>query len=547
MRQIRIFIFGIFVVLAMTNLLLGQTRSASDSLKKQQKKSARLQLPDEIIYGQNKSRRIVKKNKKTFSSEISLLPAKVASLSPVIEFAANKSVFSRSENTKDARKSLLLHWGRFQDANFAGTWSQQTRLVNFRAAGQFRRIGGQFENSQFQRTVIAADVSRSVTENLSAALSLDGNVRDYGLFQARQSNAATRDVQQLQTDFFVNYLNEKGHALNGRIFYRGNHFEDADSAKVSQKDRWFGFNFDYSKKINATLLSVSSDYQHNSFGENQQQSIFEGKLGIGFAPLHFLRVKVSAFYQDVEVSELQSRTKFSPELELIFTPLENFGGKIFAKREIAPIAFDRWFQANPYLDFSANLQPMEKDLQLGASFEYLPAENLDLRADLKIEKTKNDVYWTQSPQTGLFGLNRLESTTVTKFSLAAAWDLAPNIRLDGKFMATFYSIGDDSLRAADAHLPYTENFSLPLSLEWQFARSWRFDLGMNWVGSRFTAVQRNEKLPSFLWLSAKLEKRIFSQYRLFLQGTNLLNQAVEIWQNFPERGVSLLAGVRAEW
>jgi len=531
----------------MASSLFGQTKSVTDSLLKRQKRSARLHLPDEIIYGQDKSKRIVKKSKNAFSSEFTLLLPEVASIFPANNFSESKMIFLHLNNTSNAKRSLLAHWGRFQDAKFQGSWCQQTSVANFRFSGRFQRIGGQFENSNFQNFAADGDVSGNVTENLSAAFSLGGDFRNYGLFQAYQTDSAARDVQKLRTEFFLNYLNEKGHSLNGTIFYRGNNFEDTDTTKLTRKDNWFGFYFDYSKKIGSALLLVIGGYRHNSFGENQQQSIFELKAGVGVAPLHFLRVNGSVFYRDIEVGELKTRTRFSPELEFIFTPYRKFGGKISVKREIAPIVFDQWFQVNPYIDFSADLQPIEKDFQLDATFEYLATENLDLRADLKIEKTTNDVYWAPIPQTGLFRLNRLHSTTLTKFSLGGTWNLMPNIRFDGKFVVTLYSIDDDSLRGADAHLPYTEKFNLPLSLGWQFARDWHFDLEMNWVGSRFTAVRGDEKLPSFFWISAKLEKRILSRYSLFLQGTNLLNQSVEIWQNFPERGISLRAGVRAEW
>ena len=546
MRRMRYLTWGIFVALVLTNFLFAQKKTAVDS-SKQRRKNVRLQLPDEIIYGQNKSSRVVPKNKMTFPPAPTLLSPDYGTLFPALMISENKTVFSRKSVSENARKSLLAHWGRFQDTKFSGLWAQQGAVLNFQLAGHFQRIKGQFENSDYQSSGGSGFLGGNVTDNLSAIFAVDGGSQKYGLFRARQSNTTERDVQHFLTEIVLDFSNDKGHLLKGRFFYREDNFTDTDSSKLSMSDNWFGFNLGYNKKISSVFVHAYADYRHNSVGQDLRQSIFEAKFSAGIIPFDFLRVNGRVSYQDVEVSNAESETKIFPELEVVITPLQKLGGKITLKQEIVPFDFSKWVQLNPYVDFSANLRPMEKELELQTYVEWLATDNLEVRGALEFEKTKNDIFWTKNAQTDLFSWQRLQSTTMTKFSISGMWRLSPKLKLAGKLVTKFYSINDDSLQHRDANFPYAEKFNLPLSLQYQFTPNWNFDLGMNWVSSRHVSLLEDEKLPSFVLLSAKLERNIFSHYSLFFEGSNLLDQSVEIWENFPERGVSLRAGVRAEW
>ncbi len=534
------FIFGI-------NPLSAKNAAKPDSLKNQTTNSARLQLPDEIIYGQNKSRRTSVGSKKSFNSKFLLLQPELKLNFQKNEIAETKFYFPQQRDGRNERQAFAAHWGRFQVINFQGNWFQQADKFNFQLGGQFQNIAGQYENSQFQNISFHSGVSSHFSDNLSALLNFNGKLQKFGLFQALQSNEATRDVRQIQTNLFFNYSGNSGHSLEGKVFFDANRFQNSDTTNVQLDDNLFGFSASYTKKFQSLFLSIQSDYRRNSFGENQTQNIFAAKSGLGFAPLKFLRLNVNVLYQDIEVNPGKSQTLFSPDLQLIFTPQWNFGGKISISRGLSPVIFNDWFDKNQYIDFEQNLLPIEQNFQLKSSIEWVRTENLNLKAEFEFEKRKNDVYWVKNSRTSLFALNRLESTKRTQLSLGARIDLSPNMHIDGKINATFYSIGDDSLKDASAHMPYTEKLNLPISVTWGIGKNWLLNMGMNYVGSRYMKISGDEKLPSFLWISAKAERKLLNNFSLFLQTTNLLDQSIEIWESFPERGISVLVGIRGKW
>ena len=97
-------------------------------------------------------------------------------------------------------------------------------------------------------------------------------------------------------------------------------------------------------------------------------------------------------------------------------------------------------------------------------------------------------------------------------------------------------------------LPGTPEHNLFLSGEYRLKR-WNFRLKLQNIFNLYNSTGEGVRIveKDYQVLGARIEYRIRPEIRLFLSGSNLLNQQYEINEGYPMPGISLMGGIHLQW
>lgn len=95
------------------------------------------------------------------------------------------------------------------------------------------------------------------------------------------------------------------------------------------------------------------------------------------------------------------------------------------------------------------------------------------------------------------------------------------------------------------HLP---GLTYNIEANWSPIKELRIKAGLNGVGKRYNQVVENNRLkvkdlPGYTDLFARVDYRFIGKGRIWIQGTNLLNNKYPIWYGYPAYGLTITGGI----
>jgi len=95
------------------------------------------------------------------------------------------------------------------------------------------------------------------------------------------------------------------------------------------------------------------------------------------------------------------------------------------------------------------------------------------------------------------------------------------------------------------HLP---GLTYNIEANWSPFKELRIKAGLNGVGKRYNQVVENNRLkvkdmPGYTDLFARVDYRFIGKGRIWIQGTNLLNNKYPIWYGYPAYGLTITGGI----
>jgi hypothetical protein len=563
MKKLETYLIVILVLVCcqflVTTSLHSQTKTTlPDTTKKPTQKlepkeeKPKLELPDVLIYGTDRSVRVTG-DKLEKSQEDAKLIAPTINYEPLkkdLNLENNKNYFDSQEKSLGARTLVQLDVGKYQQFNFkAGQWEEKQNY-NYSIFGKYDRSNGQYDNSQYYQGAIQGQFGFRVSPNF--VISTQGKFRlyDYGLYGAEIENLRRKKSGgKIKIDAQWSISAEQ--SADFSIYFQQNNCIDKDGIDYSSKleQRGIGLVSLYQTKYRSIPIFVRSLYEYQRLDQFiadsiRTQNYFQLKSWTSFKIKNYLIIKPTILFENLDVNDSLSQYLVSPDIEIIAMSTPKFGVLLKASREYLPINYTEICEKNPFISSKTNFVPMKKEMELKLGIEYKFSSQLSLNGEIIRQSWKKYAYWYREPKIGLFQLNSLNKATLTILNFQSKFTFSSKLNVDAGIQINFDSSKDDSVTN---HLPYLERFRIPFNLEYKIDKTTQASLTIQLIGPRYADLKNNEKLSSIGLLSVYLEKQLIKNISVFVEGNNLTNQKYEIWQKYPSMGFYFGAGLRGSW
>ncbi len=563
MKKLETYLIVILVLICcqflVTTSLHSQTKTTlPDTTKKPTQKlepkeeKPKLELPDVLIYGTDRSIRVTG-DKLEKSQEDAKLIAPTINYEPLtkdLNLENNKNYFDSQEKSLGSRTLVQLDVGKYQQFNFkAGQW-EETQNYNYSIFGKYDRSNGQYDNSQYYQGAIQGQFGFRVSPNF--VISTQGKFRlyDYGLYGAEIENLRRKKSGgKIKIDAQWSISAEQ--SADFSIYFQQNNCKDKDGIDYSSKleQRGIGLVSLYQTKYRSIPIFVRSLYEYQRLDQFiadsiRTQNYFQLKSWTSFKIKNYLIIKPTILFENLDVNDSLSQYLVSPDIEIIAMSTPKFGVLLKASREYLPINYTEICEKNPFISSKTNFVPMKKEMELKLGIEYKFSSQLSLKGEIIRQSWKKYAYWYREPKIGLFQLNSLNKATLTILNFQSKFTFSSKLNVDAGIQINFNSSKDDSITN---HLPYLERFRIPFNLEYKIDKTTQASLKIQLIGPRYADLKNNEKLSSIGLLSVYLEKQLIKNISVFVEGNNLTNQKYEIWQKYPSMGFYFGAGLRGSW
>lgn len=552
--EISLVVFLLISLLALIPIYSQNKKSVlPDTTKKTAQNTTRLNLPDVIIYGEDKAIRKA-------GEKINRLHERAKLIAPDVDFihiqkssfVDQKSSFPGRIEKSGSRKRLQLSYGRFQEINLKAGWWQEHSKFHFSGSGEYSRSSGQYENSQYSKNNFESNFGTNLTNELALNSQLGIELLNYGIYGA-QINGLKRNASNISFHLDNRWMESGNQSLFTSFHFRNSRFQDEglNFKKSDLNEQQFGIEVNYHLKYRTAYFFIKTFYNHYDLqttdGENLSQNYFRINPSLVFPLAKYLSFNLGIIYEDMEAQPSFSRSRLSPEIQVIFTPLNSLGVKFRGSRGFIPVKFSQWWERNLFISQNFGQTPIIRQYEFNLAVEYFPGTFLSVKSEFNRQRLKQGVYWKRNSESGLFELQRLDCYDVTEWRTTARLNISSKIVLEGGIIYTFDSIKDDSLQSQSPHLPYTEKISLPVNLKYRLNNTFLASIHFKLVGPRHVSLISDETLRGYGLFSIELEKRIYNYFSTYLVGNNLLNQDYQLWQGYPAMGIHLTLGIQANW
>lgn len=513
----------------------------TDEERDQKESESNLNLPDVIIYGEEKSVKKTGRKIKAKEENVNLLDNDVKYHPSIYQpkLSPNKLFLSDEQKQSQISNIATFKFGSFNTPYLMLKRSQESEYYDYSASGTYQHSDGQFDNSQF--SIGEANLQFDLNINPEFETTLAGNVyySEYGLHGANIAGLKRKLTFGI-AKFYSQWFLSSSSTASIDILLRQFNSSDKTSAKSKLDEQTAGITGNFNRKFENYLLSVNAHYFHNSYRANEY---FNLNAGLTFPFSHFFSLNSSIAVEKVT----SQHERLSPSLKLIFTPNARLGLSLKGSRYFNPqYCYDLWHQ-NPYISNNLNLIPENIKFDFTIDAEYRVLNELIVDAQISRRWIDDYSYWQREMITGVFELNQLNNIAITQLSGGVRYNFADRFVIHSQLSFFIDTIDNDSLAAADFAIPYLEAFRATTRLQTIFRRSILFEINSAWIGRRYTTLTKDNKLDDFFFIEIKVEKQMNSYLNILLGCKNLLNSEYDLWENYREMGLRFFIGLEGKW
>jgi hypothetical protein len=226
---------------------------------------------------------------------------------------------------------------------------------------------------------------------------------------------------------------------------------------------------------------------------------------------------------------LVAEVSFDHQISELFT----YGGSLYSGLRNA--GFSKLLSDNPYLNGTTLVDVPYDIINVGLSGKYHPSQRLQVSVHVGFRQTTRSPIWTDT-LAGRFDVLYKDITAVT---FQAEMQYQPSLRDQILLVSTAQS----AVMSDDKAAPYVE----PFRLDAVYRRYWSADIstnvGLQYVGRRWTDASNSLELDGFLNLYAQLRYAVGRGMDVVVNADNLVNSTIILWNGYRERGIFVSAGV----
>jgi len=478
--------------------------------------------------------------------------------SGIKQFPEKPSLLSKNEldsiNSLEKRQSLLLppeplpdrimhtiykkgyftaDFGRFSTASAEGGYEFRAGTYDIFGNAGFDYSSGHIDNAGYDKAFI----------NLNADYIADEKYWIFGGSKTR-SNLFFKNMDY---KFYSVQNPEKRNTINldFKIETDGNYdgfeFNSGAGIRVFQVKQDSSRAFDNAISGFLSLKNLTSDYEiggdllvdlHSVRGNGthfMQADLFGTYIQENFS------LKAKAGLQSVYTSTEIARLGLLAAGDMEFRLTEMFTIRANALIGMENNSLREIFNENPYTDNSVIVDFVYYLPSLRGSLVIHPNEvfSAEVGAGFALVQ-RNPIYFDTSG--GAFAINYMDITKLEAFA-----ELHYNISSIDEVSANI--VFDKSEIEGGKTVPYSipQKFALDYKRKW--LKNFGTQIGIFYIGERFSDLQNQNKLNSYIDLRFKAEYSVSEMLNIFCRLENLMNNDIRIWNGYKERGLFLTGGV----
>jgi len=319
----------LFSEFANRNLLRAQSRemSPADTTKKTAQKlqpkddKPKLELPDVLIYGTDRSVRMTGEKLNNYQEDIKLIAPTIDYQSLVIDsnLVNQKKHFQTQQQSMASRTVLEVDAGSYQQFDLMAGRQQQFENYNFSVQGNYSRSEGQYKNSQYAQGGLKAQAGARVSPQMVLSGSGAFQSSDYGLFGAREGNSKRR-IDGGKIKISAQWAPAVEQIYDFAIYLHLQNYQDRDTTdyRLDLIERTVGLTANYQTKYQSLPIFFEGLFDHNKLNSNTEnlrtQNFFQLKSYLSIAVKQYAVLKPALRFEFLALSDSFSRNHIAPEL-----------------------------------------------------------------------------------------------------------------------------------------------------------------------------------------------------------------------------------------
>jgi hypothetical protein len=443
----------------------------------------------------------------------------------------------------------------------------------------YARMGGGNYSHKLMELFVGSRAADKWAYNASFQhLSADAANTNQDFSTNRAYLGGSRFYKRSSMDVRLNYTRDMNR------FFAKDTFYEKDAALVKKIGQNVGFNILYDKKRDGSRPGIGAGFMFNNFYNNlnQSETEFSGKLGWDAS------IKNVGTTGWVEFTSLQFRQNFytrqqyfidaTPRLSMkiketgldftgglnmtwVFTdsssPLFYLNPVILAEKKLEGLkmkmyggldgglrknSIRRYFEMVPFTFDSIQITNSYDQLRAYAGLKGSITNNSqfmlefgnNITSKMPLVVTNNDSI--NSLQIVYDNINNLYFAADMRFSIGEKLRVGANCKFNN------YTT-NDQLQAW--HLP---TFTYALSAQYYFNKNITAQTGMDGMSSRYNTIQytgQQLKMKGFTDIHLRVDYKVKNLVRIWIQGSNLLNQKYQQWYGYNNFGLTVMGGISA--
>ena len=518
-------IFSIIIIILQNYFLLAQESNSKP-----------LELPNFIIEG--KEQLNIRSGIKQFPDKPGLLSK--AELDSINSLEKRQSLLLPPEPLPDRIMNAIYNkgyitagFGRFTTANAEAGYEMKTGDYDIFGNAGFNYSSGHIDKSGYDKAFLKlnadyiADEKYWIFGGSKTRTNIYFSNNNYSLYSVQ--NPQKKNVMNLDFKIATDG-NYEGFAFNTGANFRmlrakqdsSKAFDNAICGFISVKN--LSNDYELGGNLFVDLHSIRENgshfiqadvfgtYIHENFSLNAKAGLQSANTSDGIARLGLLAEAVMEF-----------------RLSEIFTVRGNFliGMENNSLRE--------QFNINPYTDNSALIDFSYYFPSVRASFVIHPNEGFTAEAGINFSMIQRNPVFIDS-LTGTFAIS---------YSDVSELELFGELHYD--FSNIDLLIANATLNQSKSENGKIIPYSIPAKFSLEYKRKWLKNfgtqIGIFYIGERFSDLENQNKLNSYLDLRFNSEYSVTDELNVFIKIENLLNSDIWIWNGYKERGLFLAGGI----
>lgn len=517
----------------------------------------RLQLPDVLIYGQDRGKR-------TGGRKITISPDQVELVSPPALYSpadlgdvprsGRQDVPLPDQRGRTSQGTATAYGGQYGQAGVDGTWWQALPGFDYGIEAAWKRRDGQFSNSQMDSVALGARLGLMTGQASHLWIDAGYHGSDYGLYGATlrgYTRERIRTVAGFSSHFDL--PSEIALAIDGQL-QSGDVRDQLDSlaAPLHELDNFFvAVAADFAKVVKDSEFHLRvrglRDRVTGLPFDTTSIEWYSANLSVDVPLGARVRAEMSANFTGTRFGG-SNATRLRPGLQLVYVP---GAAVVLSARFSSGITYTPWDQvldANPYFSGRSRPFPEEKKWGLAANLEWQLSEAFLLRARYETSRIAGYNYF-QRDAFGTFAIERGE-WRLGQATVAGETQLSDKLRLDIRV-----KIFHDAFRTPDGRfdslydIPYRGQFQVPVELAFTPVPALTITPRVSWIDARRTAPlpEAGRELSGFLYTGLDVSFTAGRVVILFGAVRNAINEDYDLWDGYQEFGAHAIAGLRAKW
>jgi len=507
--------------------------------------SSRIELPDVVVFGQDRSVRQVESKRRSGDEGPRLLRPDYSSL----------SIFARRDNSRPlvnaaaaARDRLI--WANaaagsytsvIADAGYSGkfTWGSA------RFSGWLDRSNGAFNNSRHAGGGVAATATTPLRPELHGRAQAEMSWLSRGLHGAvlpDLSRKANHSLLAGEVDFAIDPLSS---ARAGLQIAGAGISTDSSSRELLQSGEFvIGLHGSYQRQMERFTLRAHAAYTRESLSADPDSlddtaGFSQIRAEVQTSLLRNLQLTAALGYQDF------IRGRFAPSLRLAFIPNDRWGITAAAWAGLRHVSIRERLLENPYLSHGVPLAADDSPLSLQVQSDFRPVGSMVFHFGLFHGRYDQLNYWQRDDESGLIGLYQVEKIRLTELQAGVRVGLHAGMMLQGELHLNSDHLEEAVGQGDDDRVPYRPDYraraSLGMPLPWQLQLNAQLEM----VGERRRGLDMEGRLPEYVLLNAGVGRKFGRHLYGELAALNILDRRYVIWEGYDEPGIQFMA--KARW